>query len=229
LDKARETVRRTLLWAERSLKEFSKLSKNPAKPSLRDKSKPLLVGVVQGGFFPELRKECTKELIKMGYIALGYGGWPMTADNQFDYESAEIIAQNAKSDTLLYGLGIGKPHEIKALVKMGYTVFDCVLPTRDARHKRLYVYKAESVDEINLEDEKFYSYYTPDREIYYKDTSPVSTACDCLLCTHYSKAYLGHLFRINEIAAMRLASIHNLRFYSLLMEKLGTQEVLLRG
>lgn len=213
---AKETVRRTLLWAERSLTEYNRLSK-------LHHYQPILTGVVQGGFFPELRILCTKKLIAMGYKALGYGGWPMTSDNQFDYQSAEIIAGNAKRDTLLYGLGIGKPNEIQALVKMGYSVFDCVLPTRDARHKRLYVFNADSIENIDVAQEKFFSYYTPDRERYYKDDSPVSLACDCLLCTNYSKAYLGHLFRIKDISAMRLATIHNLRFYSLLMEKLQPQ------
>ena len=240
-EEAKETVRRTLLWAERSLKEYEKLTQNfiKARPLCQRTSpfiKPILTGVVQGGFFPDLRAECTKQLIAMGYTALGYGGWPLRQaqgkpGGEFDYQSAEIIASNAKpqrgplrgSDTLLYGLGIGKPHEIKALVKMGYTVFDCVLPTRDARHKRLYVFNADTINNIDTTSDTFYSYYTPDKEKYYKDTTPVSTACDCLLCTNYSKAYLGHLFRINEIAAMRLASIHNLRFYSILMEKLSEQ------
>jgi queuine tRNA-ribosyltransferase len=117
-------------------------------------------------------------------------------------------------------LGVGKPQEIVKLVKMGYTIFDCVLPTRDARHARLYVYNASSIDEINIEEEKFYSYYVPNKQKYYYDESPISSSCDCLLCKNYSKAYLAHLFRMNEITAMRLATIHNLRFYSILMEKL---------
>jgi len=222
-EEAKETVRRTLLWAERSLKEYTNLLKSTK--IYKNQPQPILTGVVQGGFFPDLRAECTKQLIAMGYRALGYGGWPLRQaqgklGGEFDYQSAEIIASNAKSDTLLYGLGIGKPHEIKALVSMGYTVFDCVLPTRDARHKRLYVYNADTINNIDITSDTFYSYYTPDKERYYKDTTPVSTACDCLLCTNYTKAYLSHLFRINEISAMRLASIHNLRFYSLLMEKL---------
>ena len=120
----------------------------------------------------------------------------------------------------VYGLGIGKPDEIVKLSKMGYQIFDCVLPTRDARHKRLYVYNAKSIDEIDVDQPKFYSYYTPDKERYFSDSSAVSTACDCLLCTKYSKGYLSHLFKTGEMLAMRLASIHNLRFYSILMEKL---------
>jgi queuine tRNA-ribosyltransferase len=208
-EEAEETVRRTLLWAERSKKEFDRL-----------KGKAYLIGVVQGGSFQDLRETCAKALVKMGFDGLGYGGWPIDSEGNFDYATAETIARVAPKGYFLYGLGIGKPHEIVALTKMGYNLFDCVLPTRDARHKRLYVFKARSIKEINLKEEKFYSYFTPNKEKYYRDLTPVSTACDCLLCTKYSRAYLAHLFRINEISAMRLASIHNLRFYSLLMEKL---------
>ncbi len=106
---------------------------------------------------------------------------------------------------------------------MGFNIFDCVLPTRDARHGRLYVYNAFSIDEIDIEKENFYSFYTPDKEKYYKDKTPVSEACDCLLCKRYSKAYLAHLFRVGDFTAGRLATIHNLRFYSMLMEKLQSK------
>jgi queuine tRNA-ribosyltransferase len=104
-------------------------------------------------------------------------------------------------------------------VQRGFHIFDCVLPTRDARHERLYVYTADSIDEINVTQPKFYEYVYAKKERFWADDSPISTACDCLLCTRYSRAYLSHLFRINEMTAKRLATIHNLRFYSLLMEK----------
>jgi len=94
---------------------------------------------------------------------------------------------------------------------MGYQIFDCVLPTRDARHGRLYV---------SDDNEKGFAYYTPDKERHYYDDNPVDPDCDCLLCTHYSRAYLRHLFKIEDLTAVRLATIHNLRFYSRLMEKL---------
>ncbi len=212
-DYAKETVERTLLWAKRCKSAFAKAT--------ADKDvKPYLLGVVQGGFYQDLRAYCTQELVKIGFDGLGYGGWPMKQDGSFDYESAQTIADNAPEDYLLYGLGIGKPQEIVALTDMGYTIFDCVLPTRDARHKRLYVYTANSIDEIDIRQEKFYSYFTPDKERYYHDTEPVSKACDCLLCKNYSRAYLAHLFRTGDYTAGRLATIHNLRFYSILMEKL---------
>lgn len=213
-EEAKETVERTLLWAKRCKSEFEKLTKGK-------KDKPYLLGVAQGGKYQDLRAYCTKELVKIGFDGLGYGGWPINEDGSFDYESAQTIIDNSPQEYMLYGLGIGKPQEVVKLADMGFTIFDCVLPTRDARHKRLYTYNAKSIKDIDVHAENFYSFYTPDRERYYHDMSSVSTACDCLLCKNYSKAYLAHLFRSQEVTSARLATIHNLRFYSILMEKLS--------
>ncbi|MFC1600709.1 tRNA-guanine transglycosylase, partial [Patescibacteria group bacterium] len=171
--------------------------------------------------YMDLRERCAKKLVKIGFDGLGYGGWPLTNEGFFNYEVAKIIADNSPSDYLLYGLGIGKPDEILGCVKLGFDIFDCVLPTRDARHRRLYVYNADSIDKIDLSNNDFYSYYIPDKQKHTKENSSVSYACDCLLCTKYSRAYLAHLFRSREALALRLSTIHNLRFYSLLMEKIG--------
>jgi queuine tRNA-ribosyltransferase len=212
-EEAQETVERTLLWARRCKEVFERLTKGK-------KEKPYLLGVVQGGKYQDLREYCTKELVKIGFDGLGYGGWPIDELNQFDYTTAQTIADNTPENYFLYGLGVGKPHEIVRLSEMGYNIFDCVLPTRDARHKRLYVYNANNISDINVRLPDFYSYFVPDKQKYYHDTRPVSTACDCLLCTNYTRAYLAHLFRNNEMTAGRLATIHNLRFYSILMDKL---------
>lgn len=219
-EEAEDTVKRTTEWARRSKDAFEHHTKDM-------KQKPYLLGVVQGGDFLDLREKSTQDLVKIGFDGLGYGGWPITPEGNFNYDVAKIIADVAPQDYLLYGLGIGKPDEIVGCAHLGYHIFDCVLPTRDARHKRLYVYNAKSIKEIDVYPknlpagrQEFYSYYVPDKEMHYKDTSPVSTACDCQLCTNYSRSYLAHLFRIKELTAMRLATIHNLRFYSLLMEKL---------
>jgi len=216
-EEAKESVGRTIKWAKRSKEEFIKCCK---EKKLSKEETPYLLGVVQGGKYQDLRKYCTEELVKIGFDGLGYGGWPINNDGTFDYESAKTIANYSPINYLLYGLGIGKPEEIVGLVKLGFDIFDCVLPTRDARHKRLYVYNAKSFEEIDINSDDFYSYYVPDKEKYYKDNSSVSNVCDCLLCRKYSKAYLAHLFRIKDITALRLSTIHNLRFYSMLMEKL---------
>ena len=214
---AKETVERTIDWAKRSKAEFERIVKSK---KLKKEDTPYLLGVVQGGEYKNLRKYCAEELVKVGFDGFGYGGWPITQEGKFDYETAELVADCTPEDYLLYGLGIGKPEEVAALVAMGYDIFDCVLPTRDARHARLYVFNADSIKEIDLTGD-FYSFYTPTKEKHFVDTSPVSSACDCLLCTNYSRSYLSHLFKTKEMAAARLATIHNLRFYSLLMEKLS--------
>jgi len=216
-EEAKETVDRTILWAKKCKEVFEKIC--DSKKLDKDK-RPYLIGVVQGGSYLDLKKECAEELVKIGFDGLGYGGWPMNEEGFFDYDSARVIADAAPENYLLYGLGIGKPHEVAVLAEMGFNIFDCVLPTRDARHKRLYVYNADSIEKIVVEGRDFYSYYVPDKGRHYKDTGPVSKACDCLLCTKYSRAYLAHLFRSKETSALRLATIHNLRFYSILMEKL---------
>jgi queuine tRNA-ribosyltransferase len=214
---ARETVERTILWAKRSKEEFEKICEEKQIPP---EKRPYLLGVVQGGNFLDLREECTKRLVEIGFDGLGYGGWPITPEGKFNYEVAEVMAENSPDNYLLYGLGIGKPDEIVGCTDRGFHIFDCVLPTRDARHERLYVYEADSIETIDIRKPNFYSYYTPTKEKHYHETQPVSLACDCLLCQNYSRAYLAHLFRAKEMTALRLASIHNLRFYSLLMEKL---------
>jgi queuine tRNA-ribosyltransferase len=216
-DQAEISVERTIDWAKRSKDEYEKICK---EKKLTTDKRPYLLGVVQGGEFQDLREHCTKELVKIGFDGLGYGGWPIDQEGHFDFSSAQTIADNTPKDYFLYGLGVGKPDEIVKCARMGFNIFDCVLPTRDARHGRLYIFAADSIDQINLKADKFFSYYSPDKERYYYDETPVSSACDCLLCKNYSRAYIAHLFRTKEITAMRLATIHNLRFYSLLMEKL---------
>jgi len=216
-EKAKETVDRTVLWARRSKEEFLKCCK---KQGLTEKTRPYILAVVQGGDYLDLRKECAERLIEIGFDGFGYGGWPITKEGKFNYDVAKCIADSAPKDYFLFGLGIGKPEEIVGCVDLGYHIFDCVLPTRDARHKRLYVYNADSIKDVDVRKPKFYSYFVPDKEKYYQDNRPISTACDCLLCKRYTRAYLAHLFRIKEFTAGRLATIHNLRFYSILMKKL---------
>src|SRR6185369_1235684 len=127
--------------------EFDKICK---EKGFTEADRPYLLGVVQGGDFPELRKECTQRLVEIGFDGLGYGGWPVGELGNFNYEVGQIMAENTPEDYLLFGLGIGKPHEIVTLFDVGFRIFDCVLPTRDARHKRLYVYNFETIDEIDV-------------------------------------------------------------------------------
>jgi len=216
-EEAKLSVERTIDWAKRSKLEFEKICK---ERKLAGEERPYILGVVQGGKYQDLRSYCAKELVKIGFDGFGYGGWPIDEHGKFDLESAKTISENAPEDYFLYGLGVGKPEDIVACSRLGFNIFDCVLPTRDARHQRLYVYNFDSIEDINVNEPNFYSFFTPVKEKYFDDTLPVSTACDCLLCKRYSRAYLSHLFQIRDFTAGRLATIHNLRFYSILMEKL---------
>jgi len=214
---AERSVQRTILWARRSKEEFLKICR---KKRIKKNEMPYIVGVVQGGEYIDLRKKCTEELVRIGFDGLGYGGWPLDDQGSFNYEVAKTIAKYSPSDYLLYGLGVGKPDDIVKCFEIGYQIFDCVLPTRDARHERLYVFSSDSIDKIDINSDNFYSYFVPTKMIYSKDLSPVSKSCDCLLCKNYSRSYLYYLFKSNEVSALRLSTIHNLRFYSLLMEKI---------
>ena len=205
---AKISVERTIDWALRSKKEFEKIRKRKKNTY----SKPYIVGVVQGGEFYELREYCTKELVKIGFDGLGWGGWPFNK-GVLNFRSAEIIASNSPSDYFLWGLGIGKPENILRCFSLGYRIFDCVLPTRDARHGRLYI-----------DDDEFYSFYNAKLKKHELDKNPVSKNCDCLLCRTYSRAYLYHVFKVGDPSAFRLATIHNLRFYSTFMRKLKDPE-----
>ena len=207
--KAKETVDRTGLWAKRSKQEFERICK---EKKITKAKQPYLLAVVQGGDFLDLREECAKRLLEIGFDGYGYGGWPMDNEGKFNLKVASTIAKVIPDKYFLYGLGIGKPDDIIKLVKMGYDIFDCVLPTRDARHGRLYVAKDKEY--------KKYEYFNPTKDRYTQDSQPVSKFCDCLLCKNYSRAYLRHLFKIKDLTALRLATIHNLRFYAILMEKL---------
>ncbi len=225
-DQARESVERTIVWAKKSKLKFDEICE--AKKLKADEI-PLILGVVQGGYFQDLRKHCIQELVKIGFDGFGFGGWPQNPDKTFDYESAKTICENAPEGSLLYGLGVGKPHEIVNLVNMGFSIFDCVLPTRDGRHGRAYVFNADSIDDINIgsvnemSDPSFYKFVSLKKGKMINDNSKLSNSCDCLTCTRYTVSYLSHLFRINEFTAGRLVTIHNLRFYSLLMEKLRSR------
>ncbi|MBE2281290.1 MAG: tRNA guanosine(34) transglycosylase Tgt [Ignavibacteriaceae bacterium] len=206
-----ESVNLTVNWAKRCKKEFEKLlasHKNPVKPKI--------FAVVQGGNNPDLRKECALKLLEIGFDGFGFGGWPIDDQGKM-IEQVSYVSELIPVEFPLHGLGIGKPENLVSAFKSGYNIFDCVIPTRDARHKRLYIFNG---DENPLTDEKFYSYLYIGDEKFMRDKLPVDPTCDCHTCTNYTRGYLNHLFTINDILSARLATIHNLRFYSRLIEKL---------
>lgn len=216
-DEAKISIERTVAWAKRSKTEFEKICK---EKNLNEENRPYILGIIQGDSHLDLRRECARALREIGFDGFGFGGWPMDTDGKFNFEVARVLAEETPTDYFLYGLGVGTPADIVGCVKLGFNIFDCVLPTRDARHGRLYVFTAPDIEQIDVERENFYEFFNPKKEKYLKDKEAVSKACDCLLCKNYSRGYLAHLFKIGDSAAFRLATIHNLRFYSLLMEKL---------
>lgn len=213
---AKKTVERTVEWAKRSKQEFEKICE---EEKMGKDVRPYLLAVIQGGEFLDLRKECSERLTEIGFDGFGFGGWPVKKNGEFQWEVAECLAENTPEGSFLFGLGIGMPDDIVGCAGLGYDIFDCVLPTRDGRHGRIYRFKADSIDNIRLEGD-FYEFLQVGKVGQLGETGPVSKACDCFLCENYSLGYLAHLFRIDEMTAGRLAAIHNLRFYSLLMEKL---------
>ncbi len=200
------SVERTIRWAKRCKLHFEKIfADTPAD------LKPKLFAIVQGGDYKELRKKCAEALVEIGFDGYAYGGWPVDENKKFLTEIVEYVCRIMPDDKPKYAMGVGKPEDIIQCVEMGYNMFDCVLPTRDARHKRLYVFDNEGLSShyLNIGQGK-----------YNLDTNAISDYCDCELCKSHTRSYLNHLFRIKDTSCIRLATMHNLRFYSSLMEKL---------
>jgi len=206
------SLNRTIAWAKRCKKHFEKLTANMD-------NKPLLFGIIQGGESPELRKQCGKELIDIGFDGFAFGGWPVNKDRILMEDILSLTANIMPDDKPKYAMGVGKPDDIVKCFKMGYNMFDCVLPTRDARHERLYVYDKEPTKD-NILSEDFYKYLYIGSGKYSEDFTKISEFCDCSTCQNYSRSYVYHLFKNEPNVAATLATIHNLRFYSKLMEVL---------
>ncbi len=217
-EKQRDSVQHTIEWAQRSKEAFNRLLQ-AVRPS---DSRPLLFAVVQGGNDRALRQRCTESLLEIGFDGYGYGGWPIGNQGAL-VEMVGCTARLLPAGVPKIGLGIGMPENIVAAYRMGYSIFDCTLPTRDARHARLYVYTSKEPEPGSL-FEGFYEFLHISDERYVRDTLQIDPGCDCACCRDYSRAYLHHLFKIEDRLAWRLATIHNLRFYSRLFELLRTSD-----
>ncbi|MBI2630021.1 queuine tRNA-ribosyltransferase family protein [Candidatus Pacearchaeota archaeon] len=202
LDEKRQkkAVERTIQWAERCKKEFMRLTSK-----MSEKDKPKLFAIIQGGQNKKLRKKCAKELVKLDFDGYAFGGFPMK-NGKLLKGILKYTAGLIPDDKLKYAMGIGKPEDIIECVKMGYDLFDCVIPTRDARHKRLFFFQNGKIQEINVRKKYF--------------TINISKLCKCELCRNYSLEQLYEMFKNNYDKAARLATIHNLTFYSGLMRRL---------
>lgn len=202
LNAQKKSVERTIRWAGRCKKEFVKLTKNMEE-------KPLLFAIIQGGENKKLRKYCAEELLKIGFDGYAFGGFPVK-NGKLLKGILEYTSKLIPNGFLKYAMGVGKPQDILECYKLGYNMFDCVIPTRDARHKRLYAFTNNKLG--------FKTIYIRGRHS--NDKNPISKFCDCPTCKNHSLKDVYWAFRENREKANNLATIHNLRFYSMLMEKL---------
>ena len=213
------SVTRTIQWAKRCREEFVRILKQ-RKIAWDDSPRPLLFGVVQGGGDTGLRRRCADALLEIGFDGYGYGGWPLDAQNHLLTEMLQATREAIPSEFPLHALGVGHPVSIAACAKMGYTTFDSALPTRDARTGRLYQWQVEpNTVDFDSAASWLKTLYIDD-EKYMKSDKPISYFCDCLTCSRYSVGYLRHLHKSGETLYFRLATLHNLRFMTQLMEML---------
>jgi queuine tRNA-ribosyltransferase len=140
-------------------------------------------------------------------------------NGDLDLEVSRKLAEMIPDDTFKFALGVGDPFQVVKCLDYGWEIFDCTLPTRDARHKRLYIFNKEIKTKHDLENRDFFSYLYLGKDRYFDSKQKISEFCDCYTCTNYSLGYVNHLFKVKSVSAQRLASIHILRFYSQLFEK----------
>jgi len=210
-----KSVARTIAWAKRCKAEFNNLTKDMNQ-------RTLIFAIIQGGKHKELRKKCADELLKIGFDGYAFGGWPVNDKKEFLSDILKYVCELIPNNFPKYAMGVGKPENIAECVNMGYDMFDCVIPTREARNKRLYVFKNKP-EEIKDFSKKFYSYLNLKYKLHMNNNKPLSEHCDCYTCKNYSTAYIYSLFKMRDSLAARLATIHNLRFYTQLIEALRKQ------
>ncbi len=192
-DYLKASVLRTLRWAERG----KKAHQNPNQ---------MLFGIVQGGAYEDLRKLSATKTVQMDFDGYSIGGVANDHESKEDmYKAIDYSIPYLPHDKLRYLMGIGEPIDLIEGVIRGVDLFDCVSPTRLARHG----HAMTSQGKINLKNAK-----------YKKDFTPISRTCDCYACKHYTKAYIHHLISCDETFGARLLSIHNIRFLVSLMEQI---------
>lgn len=210
------SVRRTIDWARRCKTEFERLMR---EKRLDASQRPLLFAVIQGGGSLELRRECVEALLEIGFDGYGFGGWPLDADGHLLTDLLSYTRELLPVDFPMHALGVGHPLYVARCQRIGYATFDSALPTRDARRGRLYRFTEERPD-LNDSGDWFSFVYIHDAK-HIKAREPLDDGCDCLTCRHYSRGYLHHLFKSNDAAFLRLATLHNLRFMMRLMARLA--------
>ena len=198
---AKESCARTYRWLVRCQKKMQELnaSGNAVNPH------QLLFGINQGCTFDELRIEHMKQIADLDLDGYAIGGLAVGEPKEEMYRVITAIEPYMPKDKIRYLMGVGTPGNILESVRRGVDLFDCVMPSRNARHGHLFTWNGI----ININNAK-----------YEHDDSPIDPTCDCPTCRSFSKAYVRHLFKAKEMLAMRLCVMHNLYFYNTLMERI---------
>ena len=193
-DQAEASMELSLRWAQRSRDAHGD---NPAA----------LFGIVQGGMYPGLRARSAEGLLQIGFDGYAIGGLSVGESEPERLRTLDVTLPLLPPDRPRYLMGVGRPEDIVEAVRRGVDLFDCVMPTRNARNGFLYTRQGI----LRIRNAR-----------YRNDTGPVDPQCGCYTCRHYSRAYLKHLDKCNEILGPRLATIHNLHYYQDLMRGLRT-------
>jgi len=209
------SVSRTLAWAARAKTSYLAQLKSR---KWSDEERPLLFAVIQGGAELDLRRHCAEGLLEIGFDGFGFGGWPLDEDSNLITDILEYTRSLIPREFPIHALGIGHPVGIVTGFRLGYEMFDCALPTRDARHGRLYTWSEDNPP--LTPDGKWLKFRYINTEENFRDAGPISPDCDCECCRDYSMGYLFHLYRMRDPSYMRLATKHNLRFMTRLIERL---------
>ncbi len=197
----KESVARTERWLERCKTELSKLNKTAIN------KEQMLFGINQGGIYDDLRIENMKKIAKLDLPGYAIGGLAVGETAEEMYHILDVTLPFAPENKPRYLMGVGTPTNIIEGVARGIDFFDCVMPSRNARHGHLFT-KSGIINIMNAK--------------YQRDLSPIDPECDCLVCKNHSRAYLRHLLKAGEMLGMRLAVMHNLYFYNNLTEEIRT-------
>ena len=199
VDAVRESMERTLRWARRSRARHDALSGSPAGAGAAMTTPgQMQFGIVQGGMHPALRERSARGTVELGFHAYAIGGLSVGEPTPVMYDVAEITAAMLPADRPRYLMGVGMPDDLVESVARGVDLFDCVLPTRNARNGQLFTRSGP----ISIK-----------AAAYAEDDRPVEAGCACYTCSHFSRAYLRHLHVAKEMTGAVLNTVHNLHFY----------------
>ena len=198
LGRARESMEMTLRWAKRSRDYFEAHKHEVPWPENQEARTQALFGIVQGGMYPDLRRECAERLLELDFPGYAIGGLSVGEPREKTMEVIAATLEVLPAEKPRYVMGVGYPDEIAQYAAMGVDMMDCVLPTRAARHGLLFT----SEGRLNIKNVR-----------YAQDAAPPDPKCGCKVCARYSRAYLRHLFVSGEPLSGILNTVHNLAFY----------------